>query len=230
MMTAMNNNPACAKAGKRYNEKQVQILVEQFKGGNKKAFAELWSAVMPLIKRILKRGLDEDTAEHLTAQACLRLFENGIYEYEKDKSSFITWVYNTALNLKIDELRRTKPVLFSELSLATGKNGQGNSFDINYLSSDRKDPLRLLIEKEEGVIRQKALELLPRLMERLPPDEQYVIYAGIYDNRTDVEISLILDGDIKGADKYRKMRKRTLNKLGRMFAEHGITKVPLKNV
>lgn len=226
MANSQNNATACVKGSStinrvKYNEKQIQLLVEEFKKGNKKAFAELWRAVMPIVKRLLRRGLDEVTAEQLTGQVCLRLFEKAIYEYDRAKSSFITWVYNIASALKVDEFRRIKPVLFSEIA----RNGQGEPFKIEHLCADSRSPLQLLIEKEEDAVRQKALELLPILMDRLTPDEQYVIHASIYDGRTDKDISLILEGDETHDNKYAQMRKRALHKLGRMFAGHGIRKI-----
>jgi RNA polymerase sigma factor (sigma-70 family) len=209
----------------KYSERRVQTLVEQFKKDDKKAFAEIWQTVMPIVRRLLRRGLDADTAEHLTGDVCLRLFGKGIYEYDRQKSSFITWVYTTALNLKIDELKRVKPILFSQLPAVARATGRKDLADINNLQADYKSPLRILIEREEAGLRQRALELLPLLMEQLSPDEQYVIYASVYEERGDKDISLILEGDETHCKKYQKMRERALHKLGRMFAEHGIRRI-----
>ncbi|MFH1227260.1 MAG: hypothetical protein V1701_05080 [Planctomycetota bacterium] len=225
-MLGVKNNTSAGVGGRvKYNEPQIQLLVEEFKKGDKKAFAELWRAVMPIVRRLFRRGLDEDTAEQLTSQVCLRLFENAVYEYDRAKSSFITWVYNVALRLKINEIKRFKPVLFSELADREEPLTRGRRFKIEHLYADTKSPLQLLIEKEDDAARHKALELLPILMDRLSPDEQYVIQAGIYDGLSDKDISLILEGDQGYAKKYQKIRERTLRKLGRMFAEQGIRKI-----
>jgi len=64
-------------------------------------------------------------------------------------------------------------------------------------------------------------------MGHLFPEEQYILYADIYEGRTDKEISFALAGDKKSANKYRLMRQRALKKLGRLFVKHGIRNVPL---
>jgi RNA polymerase sigma factor (sigma-70 family) len=224
----------------KYNEPRIKLLAGQFKHGDKETFTEIWESVRPFISRLMRRGLDWNTADDLTGEVAASLYEHGISDYDPSKCGFITWVYQIALNKKLDEFKRFKPVFFSQMD-RRAKEASGGAGPVGYGShqpthitvidnqrSDNKTPLNILIDREDDEIRAKARELLPELLALLTPDEQYLIYASIYEGRTDKEISFILAGGESFEKKYQKIRERAVKKLGRLFVRHGIRNVPLE--
>lgn len=215
----------------KYSESNIRVLIDRFKNGDRKTFKEIWEMVRPFIGRLMRRGLDWNTATDLAGDVAMALYERGIREYDPQKCSFITWVYQIALNKKLNEFKRFKPVFFSEID-SRAKEASGQPAHITIIDRQRPDnktPLNILIEKEDGEIRRKALHLLPKLLVLLSPDEQYLIYASIYEGQSDEEIAVILEGNNTLCEKYKKIRQRALKKLGRLFLKHGIRNMPLKN-
>jgi len=79
-----------SKRAVKYNKSNIRVLINRFKNGDRKPFAEIWDAVRPFISRLMRRGLDWNTAEDLTGEVAIALYEQGIQEYNPDKCSFIT--------------------------------------------------------------------------------------------------------------------------------------------
>ena len=224
----------------KYNEARIRLLVDQFKHGDKKTFTEIWESVRPFISRLMRRGLDWNTAADLAGEVATTLYEQSIREYDPQKCSFITWAYQIALKKKLNEFKRFKPIFFSEMD-SRAKEASGGADPVGYGAHqpthimvidnqrpDNKTPLNILIDREDGEIRTKAQELLPELLALLSPEEQYILYACIYEGRTDKEISFVLAGDESFEKKYQKIRERAVKKLGRLFVKHGIRNVPLR--
>lgn len=99
----------------KYSESNIRVLIDRFKNGDRKTFKEIWEMVRPFIGRLMRRWLDWNTATDLAGDVALALYERGIREYDPKKCGFITWVYQIALNKKLNEFKRFKPVFFSEI-------------------------------------------------------------------------------------------------------------------
>ena len=202
-------------------ESYIQGLINQFKQGDNKAFEDLWENIRSYVYRLMKPGVDADTADDLTSEVCVNLYDGRLLKYQPDETvSFIGWLYRFATNLKINALKKKKPVNFSALS--------GESGPVEEIFPDNKTPLRIMVEQEENLIRERALDILPILMAKLSHEERYVLEASICDEQTDKEISRLISGDDKQEDRYKMMRLRALEKLQRLFKKNGIADFPVK--
>lgn len=202
-----------------FKESKIKELITRFKAGDKESFVNLWERVYPYVYHLMKEGMDEDTARDLTSAVCIKLYDRGLVQYKpRPDVSFIAWVHKISLSIKIDAIRRKKPISFSRLE----KGGD------EIISADHKTAPEILIEREENAVRQQALELLPKLLEILSPEEQYVLYASIYNNLTDKEIARLLTDTERYAPKYKMLRLRALKKLKRLYEKHGIIDFPIK--
>ncbi|MBI4712433.1 MAG: sigma-70 family RNA polymerase sigma factor [Planctomycetes bacterium] len=213
------------------NESCLQELIVKFQSGDRNAFVDLWERVIPYVFRLMKPGIDQDEANNLTGEVCIKLYDGGLTKYQpRQNASFLTWLHKFAMSVKIDELRRPKPLTFTDAGIDPVADELADTREPRHepFAARDKSPLQILIDKEEDELRQNALKLLPELTAKLTPREQYVIYASFYDNKTDEEIAIILSGNAEYTDRYKKIRQRALKKLGRMFAEHGIRTVPVK--
>ena len=216
-------------SGSRYDDIRMSNLANDFKAGKKTVFAEIWANVAPSLTRLMRRGLDRHSADDLLGQACTQLYEKGIPDFDRAKSSFIAWVFRLALNIKLNYLKKERPILFSQLEPELKAAGLEDITELaDRTGTDSKTPLDILIDREDEALTQRALELLPGLMQSLTAEEQFAVQSSIYDNKTDSEIGLMLSGNAGDADKVRKMRARALDKLGKFFAKKGIRRVPLK--
>lgn len=201
-------------------ESDIQGLINQFKQGDNKAFGDLWENIKSYIYRLMKQGVDADTADDLTSEVCVTLYDGGLLKYRSNEDfSFVGWLYRLATNLKINAIKKKKPVNFSALS---GERGP-----IEEVFTDNKTPLRILVEQEEEGIRERAVDILPILMAKLSHEERYVLEAGICDERTDKEISRIISGDEKQEARYKMMRLRAVEKLQQLFRKNGIRDFPV---
>lgn len=207
-----------------FTEPYIQKLIKRFQAGDEEAFVDLWSRIYPYVYHLMRLDVDEATAGDLTSEVCIKLYDRGLHQYQpRNRVSFISWVHKLAQGVKIDELRRRRPITFSELKTTEPKgNEEYSSSLVERISREDKTPLEILIEQEEEAIRNKALKLLPKLLKTLSPEEQYVLYVSIYDERTYKEIAQMLTGATRQADRYRKMRDRALKKLGRLLTQYGI--------
>ena len=75
---------------------------------DKQAFAELFEYFAPRLKSVLLRsGTDRQTAEELTQEAMLSVWQKS-HLFDPAKASTSTWVFTIARNLRIDRLRRER--------------------------------------------------------------------------------------------------------------------------
>lgn len=202
-------------------ELYIQDLIEKFKKGDNKAFEDLWGKIRSYIYRLMKQGVDEDTADDLTSEVCAGLYSGKLLKYQPTEGfAFVAWLYRFATNLKINALKKKRPVNFTALSGETGP--------IEDIFPDNKTPFRILVEQEETLVRERALDILPILMAKLSHVERYVLETSICDERTDKEISRLISGDETGEDKYKMMRLRAIEKMQQMFIKNGIKDFPVK--
>src|SRR3989339_1152325 len=92
-----------------FNESHIQKLVKEFQGGNRRPFIDIWQRVHPYISRLMKDGLDYNTARDLTSQVCTRLYAQGLKQYQPYQNvSFISWLHKFACAIIILVIRRPK--------------------------------------------------------------------------------------------------------------------------
>lgn len=208
----------------RIEESQIRDLINNFNKGDKQSFGALWEGLSPYVYSLMKKGVDAPTAEDLTSEICVKLYEKALSQYRpKGKVSFKTWLGRLAANHKISAFKKKRPANFSDLS----EDESGNIAEKIYSSG--KTPLRILIEREDGEIRKRAFEMLPKLMERLSCREKLVLEEYFFRNRTDKEIAGKLSGKESDAPKYKMIRRRAVRKLENLFRMNGVKDFPVKS-
>ena len=206
---------------RKLEDSSIQDLISRFKNGDKESFGTLWEKVRDHIYRLMKPGLDETTAEDFTSGVCVKLYENGLKNYQpRPNVSFISWLDRFTRNRKINLLKKKRPLNFS------GLPGEADIAERIY--SDGKTPLRILIEREDEEIRAKAIKLLPGLMNKLSAEERYVLEEYFYNEQTDREISRRLNHTERQSSRYKMMRRRAVRKLERFFRMNGIKDFPAR--
>jgi RNA polymerase sigma-70 factor, ECF subfamily len=89
------------------NRKREAALIQAAKGGNTRAFAELYRAHVDKIYRyIYYRVESQETAEDLTGDVFLRMLE-GLPTYEDRSVPLLVWLYRIAHARVVDHYRRT---------------------------------------------------------------------------------------------------------------------------
>nr|WP_245263386.1 sigma-70 family RNA polymerase sigma factor [Azorhizobium doebereinerae] len=78
--------------------------------GDREAFAALFKHFAPRLKTFLMRsGLSATAAEEIAQETMLSVWRKAAY-FDPAKAGAATWIFTIARNLKIDALRRERPV------------------------------------------------------------------------------------------------------------------------
>lgn len=84
-------------------------LALSFKNGNRDAFDELYIRHLKgIFAFVFYRVMDRMTAEDLTSQTFMKVFEH-MHGYNPKKGAFSTWLYRIARNTLYDHFRTTRP-------------------------------------------------------------------------------------------------------------------------
>jgi len=208
------------KEGK-IEESSIRDLVSLATQGDNKAFDDLWREINPYVHNGIRKGIDADTADELTSEVCTRLYEGKLLKYRPEKhASFYAWLKRFMTNLKINALKKRRPENFS--AVPKDKDIEGKP------ASENKNPLWILVDAEDEAVRERAAQILPKLMMKLKFEERYVLQASTCDECTDKEISIALSGNEEDEARYKMMRLRAIAKLKRMFKNEGIFDFPIR--
>jgi RNA polymerase sigma-70 factor, ECF subfamily len=89
----------------------ASLIVAVARNRDRRAFGALFAFFAPRIKSYLVRsGIDSDRADELTQEAMLAVWRKA-EQYDPARASAAAWIFAIARNLRIDSLRRTRPVL-----------------------------------------------------------------------------------------------------------------------
>jgi RNA polymerase sigma factor (sigma-70 family) len=202
-------------------ESSIRDLISLATQGDNKAFDDLWKEINPFVHNRMRQGIDADTADELTSEVCTRLYEGKLLKYRPEKhASFFAWLKRFSNNLKINALKKRRPENFS--AVPKDKDIEGKP------APESKNPLWILVDAEDEAVRERAAQILPKLMMKLSLEERYVIQAGVCDGHTDKEIAIIFSNDETRGDTYRKIRVRAIAKLKRMFRREGVFDFPIR--
>ncbi len=106
------------------NDVPDEVLMMQFQGGNRAAFATLVVRhKTPIFNFILRQVRSQATAEDLTQDLFVRVVQNAATF--KHEARFTTWVYSIARNLCIDHLRKMSLRRHPSLDHGSGQEGEG---------------------------------------------------------------------------------------------------------
>lgn len=154
-------------------------LVELAKEGDQNAFAELMKRYnRSLYHVILKMVRNVDDAEDLTIEAFAKAFKN--LEKFKQDYTFTTWLFRIATNNCIDFIRKKKSnEIFSLNNLYN--NTKNEEFDLDIVD-ENSNP-------QEDAIRSQKIELMQKLVARLPTKYRKLVTMRYFEERAYQEIS-----------------------------------------
>ncbi len=133
-------------------------LVERLKGGDRTAFKQLVDKYKKKAYAIACSILeDREESKDVLQEAFVKVFYS-INSFRQD-ASFSTWFYRILVNLCKDQLRkRSKQFVSID---ATFKSEEGQDIKETEIADLRENPVSTLVNKERGVMINKALKKLP---------------------------------------------------------------------
>jgi RNA polymerase sigma-70 factor (ECF subfamily) len=157
--------------------KKIEQLVEEAKGLDRNALAELCEYFYPKIYRyVLYRVNSEEDAEDITGEVFLRMIKS----LHKQRGSFQAWLFRIASNLVIDYYRRR------------GRQPELVAVEEGHVSSAHNS-----IDSQDILLQDRLKQSIPKL----PPKQQQVITLKFIEGYNNSEIADILGksvGAVKG--------------------------------
>ncbi len=137
-------------------EKNDEVLVQKFKEGNAEAFQRLFEKYKRRVYKMVYLMLwNKEDSEDITQEAFFQVYKS--IQTLRENRSFYSWLYNIALNLSTDHIRRKKGVRFLSLSRQFG--GSPETLDIE-IADWSKNSAQLFQKKETRITVRKAVESL----------------------------------------------------------------------
>lgn len=146
-------------------------LVRWARRGDRAAFGELVTLHQDQIYRLAMGMVGADAAEDVAQNAFIRAWR-GLEAFD-GRSTFGTWLHRIAVNLCLDELRRT--ARFRPLPL-----------DDDAWEDEAADPSDMIAQRDESLARREALAWA---LERLPSEERLLLHLRTIDERSYDEIA-----------------------------------------
>jgi RNA polymerase sigma-70 factor (ECF subfamily) len=155
------------------------ILVERFKGGDKKAFEEL---VLKYQKEIYflayRMVLTKEDAADVVQETFVQVFRK-IHQF-RSSSAFKTWLYRIAMNQCKNFLR-------------TLKKNRESALVEDYILTNPKD------SQPDILLREERLRVITERIEKLPKKQKAILILRIYQNLSYNEIAEIVGGSVGSA-------------------------------
>lgn len=159
-------------------------LIKQFLNGNEQAFNTLvWRWETRVYNFILRYIGEREEARDICQKTFIRLYRK--IDLLRDHGKFSTWLYQIAVNMCRDELKkRSRSKVVSWEGLQENNNGQ-QSPSKNLPSESRANP-------EARVEKLDAANLLNRALQAIPEEQRMIIIMKEYQGLKFVEIAEIL--------------------------------------
>jgi RNA polymerase sigma-70 factor, ECF subfamily len=147
------------------NDLLMRIAEQQ----DRDAFAQLFKSIAPRIKAyMMKLGASPDTAEEISQESLITVWRKA-GQFDRQKSSAVTWIFTIARNLRVDRLRKeNRPALDPNEPLLVPDN-----------------PRSPLAEFEESTV----VDRVTAAIEKLPSDQQEAIRLSFIEGLSHGEIS-----------------------------------------
>jgi RNA polymerase sigma-70 factor (ECF subfamily) len=146
-------------------EKDLE-LVEAYKSGDDKAFAELFNRYSESIKfRMFKKTNDMDVAEDLMMEVFTKVVKS-LKSFKTKNGAFSTWLYKIADNHFIDYLRKTANHSVVRLDELTHESEDGNDFKFQVYSEVEKTPQDVLENQQRVSFAHKLIESISNELTR----------------------------------------------------------------
>ena len=147
------------------NELLMRVAAEQ----DREAFVQLFRSIAPRIKAyMMKLGASPDTAEEIAQETLITVWRKSV-QFDRQKSSAVTWIFTIARNLRIDRLRKeNRPALDPNEPLLVPDN-----------------PRSPLAEMEEATV----VDRVTAAIGDLPADQQEAVRLSFIEGLSHGEIS-----------------------------------------
>ena len=177
-------------------------LIEEYLKGNDDSLKELFDVYTTSIYNFAFRFTKEDYSDDIVQDTFLKVWKN-LKKFNKDKSSFKTWIFTIARNTIIDFLKKKKISTFSELD-----NDEENFENEIKDEADLPDEIFSKIEDE------KVLNIL---VDELPAKYKEVIILYYQEDMTFKEIGETLGKPLNTIKSY---HYRAIEMLKKILISH----------
>lgn len=187
--------------------KNLDALVQRAKLNDRSALTEIYTYSSPEIFRVINVLIkDKYTAEDILHDTYVKAFTR--LEQLRNPDRLIPWLKMIATNTAKDWLKKSKPMLFSDLSAE-------EPFDI-FSFEETLGYENIELNPEVTISEKEAQNLLMEILDQLPEDQRMVIGMFYYEGMSVKEISDILevnDNTIKSRLAYgrRKIKEKILD-------------------
>ena len=160
-----------------------EYLIQEFNAGNVSAFNTLvWRWEKPIYNFILRYIGDSERAKDVMQHCFIRAFKS--LGKLKDHSRFSAWLYQIALNLCRDELKKKKYKTYSISEVR------------DYDDNDKSDQKIVLADEEQDATQlthhENLVELLQKALMAIPEDQRVVVIMKQYHGMKFTEIADVL--------------------------------------
>ena len=150
-------------------ENGPQLIIAIAASRDREAFSELFGYFAPRIKGYYRRlGMTNDAAEELAQETLLRVRREAA-RFDPARAAASTWIFATARNLRIDALRRTRPL---------------GSISREEIQADPVEPT-----PAEAVLVVEQERRIHEALRSLPADQAEVVALSFFDGKPHAEIS-----------------------------------------
>ncbi|MCK4716755.1 MAG: sigma-70 family RNA polymerase sigma factor, partial [Candidatus Marinimicrobia bacterium] len=136
-----------------------EFLIREFNSGNVSAFNTLiWRWEKPIFNFILRYIGDQDQAKDVMQLCFIRVFKS--LGKLKNHARFSAWLYQIALNLCRDELKKRKHLTYSISEVRDYDDSDKNGNKV-VITDQSQDPTRHVYREDIAKLLQKALMSIP---------------------------------------------------------------------
>lgn len=187
--------------------KNLDVLVQRAKLNDQRALAEIYTYSSPEVFRVIQVLIkDKYTAEDILHDTYVKAFIR--LEQLRNPERLVPWLKMIATNTAKDWLKKSKPMLFSDLS-------NGEPFDVLPFE-EKLGYENIELNPEVAISEKEVQDLLMEILNQLPEDQRMVIGMFYYEGMSVKEISDILevsDNTIKSRLAYgrKKIKEKILD-------------------
>jgi RNA polymerase sigma-70 factor (ECF subfamily) len=172
-------------------------LVNELQNGSEWAFRELVQRYQDIVVRTAFAYLkNKDEAEDLAQEVFIAVYEN-ISSF-RNEANLKTWIYRITINKSINQIRKLK----WKSALSQVENILET---IAHITKDKNDPYSNLVNKEQELIVQRA-------MNKLPESQQTAFILHKYDDLSHQEIAKVMNISIPAVESLIHRAKMNLQK------------------
>jgi len=188
-------------------------LIALYISGDDNALKEIIDKYTPQVYNFVRRFVGSDQVDDITQEVFIKIWKN-LGKFNKNKSSFKTWLFTIARNTVIDFTRKRKTILFSSLHARNAKSTAfaGGSDKESNFGENIKDEAVL---PDEALQRLQDVEFLNSFLKKLPEQYQSVLILRYQEEMTFEEIGKVLK---KPLNTVKSHHLRALGQLRKMIA------------